>query len=59
MKGRLRTPGPPKQHDDEKDADAGGYQNPRAYLFALEARVNVKDVTQRRGGEHRSDEETN
>src|SRR5258706_10756931 len=57
-KRRLRTPAQTQEGDKKKNADAGGYQNPRANIFTGEADLNVKEVAQSGGGHHRRKENT-
>jgi hypothetical protein len=40
------TATPSEESDEEKYGDSGGYQNPRANIFAGEADLGVQDVTQ-------------
>src|SRR4030081_1095280 len=49
---RSLTATPSKESDQEKDADRGRDQNPRANIFTGEADLSVKDVAQRRIVEH-------
>jgi hypothetical protein len=50
---RSLTATPSKESDQEKDADRGRDQNPRPNIFTGEADLSMKDVAQRRGGQHR------
>ena len=57
-KGRLLTATPSEEGDEEKYGDSGGYQNPRANIFAGEADLGVQDVTQHCRGQNRRQEYT-
>jgi hypothetical protein len=50
------TATPSEEGDEEKYGDSGGYQNPRANIFAGDADLGVKDVTQHCGGHHRRED---
>jgi hypothetical protein len=52
------TATPSEESDEETYGDSGGYQNPRANIFAGEADLGVKDVTQRRRGQNRREQYT-
>jgi hypothetical protein len=47
------TATPSEESDEEKYGDSGGYQNPRANIFAGDADLGVQDVTQRCRGQNR------
>jgi len=51
------TATPSEEGDEEKYGDSGGYQNPRANIFAGDADLGVKDVTQHCGGHDRREED--